>query len=208
MSTFEPWEKFPDLTLERLTAVANLVVEVRQGVLQDLKPDKGDGPWSFGCLSYERMCHAIKKATGEYGWLSILQESRSLEFSFAIGSVPLRFYRGLPDDPPPNYQFKSYGELQHIQFRLELSGLPPIDSVLRLAIETKGDGTASVITLVEMDAEGHPTATFEIPLDNEVGNVVPIQTPPVDLPPAVAEPLRKHSEQERKRKDNGISSIS
>jgi hypothetical protein len=132
----------------------------------------------------------------------------SLGFSFAIGQVPFRFYRGNPDEPPYNYQFKSYGELHHLQLCLELgSGFHSIDNVLRLAVETDGGGEVSSVTLVVMDEGGNPRESWRIPFDEGDTNVVSIQTPPVDLPPVIAEPLKKEEDQKRK-KENGLSSVS
>ena len=104
------------------------------------EPDEGDGPWSLGCRAYERICFAIRKASSIYNWLKILNEKSSLAFSFAVGNVPFRFYRGNPEEPPSHYQSKSYGEVHHIQLclELELGGeLMSLDGVLRLAVEIR-----------------------------------------------------------------------
>jgi hypothetical protein len=208
MSTFEPWQKYPDLTKDCLSTIANIIRRVRREVVALHEPNHGDGPWSLGCRAYERSCAAIREAAGSYDWLLILPETHSLGFSFAIGSVPFRFYRGNPDEPPYNYQFKSYGEIHHLQLWLDLDrGLRPIDSVLRLAVETDGVGEVSAVTLVEMDDGGNPTGSWQVPFDEGDSNVVSIQTPPVDLPPVVAEPLTKEEDEKRKKK-NGLGSVS
>ncbi len=207
MNSFEPWQKYPDLTQDRLSTIAEIMRRVRRDVVALFEPEKGDGPWSLGCRAYERICFAIKKAADTYDWLTILPEPRPLEFSFAIASVPFRFYRGRPDEPPENYIFKSFGELQHLQLCLEIEGLQPIDSILRLAVQTDGTREASSVTLVEMDVGGNPTATWVVPFDGLASNVTPIQTPPVDLPPVLAEPLTTEEQQEQK-KENGFGSVS
>jgi hypothetical protein len=208
MSNFEPWQNYPDLSKDRLSAVATIIRNVRHGVVLLHEPDEGDGPWSLGCRAYERTCAAIRKAAINYSWLRTLPETHTLGFSFAIGAVPFRFYRGNPDEPPYNYQFKSYGEIHHLQLCLELDrGFHPLDGVLRLAVETDGSHEVSAVTLVEMDDGGNPRESYQVPFDEGESNIVSIQTPPVDLPPVVAEPLKKEESDKRKR-ENGLGSVS
>lgn len=208
MNTFEPWQKYPGLAKERLAAIANIICNVRHDVILLHEPNRGDGPWSLGTRAYERICWALRNAACADDWLTILPEAAALAFSFAIGGIPFRFYRGDPEEPPHHYQFRSYGEVHHHQLRLDLGEAPPIDGVLRLAVETDGFGEVSAVTLVEVDSEGHPTGAYEIPLGGSAAstNVLSIQPPPVDLPPVVAEPLKK--EENEKKKDDGFSSIS
>jgi hypothetical protein len=178
--------------------------------LQGMPPRKeSDGRWSLGCRAYERICAALRKAANTSYWLRILPETSSLGFSFAIGDVPFRFYRGNPEEPPYHYQFKSYGEIHHFQLCLALdSGFRPIDGVLRLAAETDGSGEISGVTLVEMDDGGNPVDSYQIPFDEGESNIVSIQTPPVDLPPVIAEPLKKDEEGEKKAQSHGLGSVS
>ena len=160
------------------------------------------------CRAYERTCAAIRKAAITYNWLRILPEKSSLGFSFAVGNVPFRFYRGDPEEPPFHYQSKSYGEIHHIQLLLALdSGFHSLDGVLRLAVETN-NLEVSTVTLVEMDGDGNPLDSYQIPFNEGESNLVSIQTPPpVDLPPVVAEPLKKEDEKKRER-GHGIGSVS
>ena len=211
MGNFEPWRMYPDLTKERLSVLATIIRDVRHGCVLLHEPAVGDGPWSLGCRAYERICAAIRKNAINYGWLRMLPEKSALGFSFAIGSVPFRFYRGNPEEPPFNYQFKSYGEIHHLQLCLALDGgFHPIDGVLRLAVETDGFGEVSAVTLVEMDDGGNPRDSYQIPFDEGDSNVVSIETPPVDLPPVIAEPLKKEKEDdgEKRKKGHGLGSVS
>lgn len=209
MNSFEPWQKFPDLTSERLITIANIIRSVRHDTVCLHDPEHGDGPWSLGCRAYERICFGIEEAAKDYEWLHILQKIRNLEFSFAIGSIPFRFYRGTPDEPPDNYQFKTFGELRHLQLCLEIDGLPPIDNILRLAIETDAvTREVSRVTLVEMNSAGEPTGVWEIPDESTATNVIPIQTPPIDLPPAVATPIVASEQEQEGEQADGIGSAS
>lgn len=209
MSNFEPWHKYPDLTRDHLSVIATIIRDVRHGCVLLHEPKEGDGPWSLGCRAYERICAALRKAAITNNWLRTLPEKSSLGFSFTIGSVPFRFYRGDPDEPPFNYQFKSYGEIHHLQLCLALDrGFHEIDGVLRLAVETDGSGEVSAVTLVEMDDGGNPRDSHQIPFDEGDGNVVSFETPPVDLPPVIAEPLKKEEEGEKRKKGHGLGSVS
>src|ERR1019366_8752443 len=158
--------------------------------------ENGDGPWSLGCRAYERVCFALRSAPNKHDWLGILQQATMLEFGFTIGTIPFRFYRGKPDDPPENYVIKSFGEVKHLQFCLDIEGLRPVDKILRFAVDVDATREVSSITLVEMDDAANITGTWPIPLDGASSNVSPIQTPAVDLPPVVPQPLTKKDEEQ------------
>jgi hypothetical protein len=208
MSDFEPWQKYPDLTRDRLSVIATIIRDVRHSCVILHDPDEGDGPWGLGCRAYERICFAIRRATLLYNWLQIIPEKSSLAFSFAIGNVPFRFYRGDPDEPPFHYQSKSYGETNYIQLHLalDMGNIKSLDGVFRLAVETN-DLEVSTVTLVETDVDGSPINSYLVPFDEGATNLVSIQaTPPVDLPPVVAEPLGKEEETKKREKGHGIGS--
>ncbi len=207
MTAFEPWMKYPDLTRDRLSTI-RIIRRVRRETVALHDPEQGDGPWSLGCRAYERICFALKQAAGQHDWLSVLQDAQYLEFSFAIGTVPFRFYRGKPDEPPDNYLFKTFGELQHLQLCLEIEGLRPIDNILRLAVETDATREVSAVTLVELDDAGNALSVYPVPLDGVIQNVTPIQAPTVDLPPVIAEPLANEEEKQKQKKENGFGSVS
>ena len=89
---FDPWTRYPPLTKERLSIVANTIRDVRREAvtLHDLAA--GDNEWSLGCRVYARTCHALTLAADRHEWLTILPEDeKPLRFAFAIGSVPSAF---------------------------------------------------------------------------------------------------------------------
>lgn len=198
MSEFQPWSKYPALTRERLSAIANIIRCVRSEALALHDSTGGDSEWSLGCRIYSRTCHAIREAAKEYEWLSILLETEVLRFSFAIGSVSFRFYKGKPDDPPERYLMSTYGELYHLQATLQIEGLRPLDKILRLAIEPD-PGEVCRVTFVETDQAGNVTETYPIPYGIEQGKISPLQAKPVNLPPPTLEPLNAEEEEKRKR---------
>lgn len=207
MSQFLPWIKYTSLTEDRLSTIANIIRQVRRDVVALHDPINGDNEWSLGCRVYARTCHAIRRAENDHQWLMILPEADTLSFSFAIGSIPFRFYRGKPDDPPGRYLIKTYGELHHLQTSLNIEGLRPLDNTLRLAVETDASREVASVSFVEMDEAGNVTETYGIPFDTEATNVTPIQVKPVDLPPPTLEPL-KNEEQEKQKKANERNLVS
>lgn len=191
---FEPWEKYPDLTEERLSIVADIIRRVRHESVLAHEETKGDTNWGLGCRVYERTCFALRTEAPLYPeWFSILQEFKALQFSFAIGSIPFRFYRGTPNEPPDRYTICSFGELHHQQYCLALEGLRPPDNALRLAVETSPVTLEVIaISVVEVDTAGNPINVYQIPATQRLAPVVPItQAKPVELAPPQVEPLDK-----------------
>jgi hypothetical protein len=197
MSDFRPWNKYPSLTKDRLSSIANIIRRVRSETVALHDAEGGDSEWSLGCRVYSRTCYAIRAAAKNYAWLTILFEAENLRFSFAIGSVPFRFYRGKPDDPPDRYLISTFGELHHLQAALAIEGLRPVDKILRLAVETDGGREVSVVSFVEMDEAGNVTETFIIPFEIEPANISPLQARPVDLPAPALEPLTNAEKQKQ-----------
>jgi len=202
MNTFQPWTKYPSLSRERLSAIANIIRRVRTETVALHDAAGGDSEWSLGCRAYSRTCHAIRASAKNYAWLTILHENENLRFSFVIGTVPFRFYRGRPDDPPDRYLISTYGELHHLQTVLALEGLRPLDRILRLAVETDATREVSNVTLVEMDEAGNVTDTYTIPFDVEQANVTLLQAKPVELPPVTVEPIQELDEGKKHRKQD------
>lgn len=201
---FEPWTRYPPLTKDRLSIVANLIREVRREAVNLHDSAGGDNEWSLGCRVYARTCHALRQAAERHEWLTILpEEDKALRFAFAIGSVPFRFYHGEAGDPPNHYLITTYAELHQQQLALDLDGVQMRDQIVRLAVETDATRQVSSVTLVEMDEARNLTGTYAIPFDAELGNVAPLQPKGVDLPPPLLEPLKKEAEEKREKRDAG-----
>jgi hypothetical protein len=200
MSDFQPWIKYPSLTTDRLSAIANIIRRVRSETVALHDAAGGDGEWSLGCRVYSRTCHAIRAAVKDHAWLTILHEAENLRFSFSIGTVPFRFYTGRADDPPERYLMSTYGELHHLQTTLAIDGLRPLDRILRLAVETDSMREVADVILVEMDSAGNVMDTYTVPFGIEQTNVTSLQAKPIDLPSPTLEPLNDQKEEKRKLK--------
>jgi hypothetical protein len=200
MNEFEPWSTYPSLTPDRLSIVGGILRRVRNETVALHESEAGDSPWSLGCRIYSRTCFALREASAKYGWLTIVDEAEPLCFTFAIGSVPFKFYRGSPDDPPGRLLEMTYGELRQQQLVFDIEGIRLLDKILRIAVETFSNGEAATISVVEMDKAGVVTGTYSIRAVIELSNVTPLQAKPIDLPAPTLEPIENSKEKE---KDNG-----
>jgi hypothetical protein len=193
---FHPTTKYPALTDERLSIIANALQDVRNKALILYDPLNGDGPWGLGTRAYERSCFRIKQLAHECAWLTVIEEEPKPRFTFAVEGLPIRFYKGSPDDPPSNYLVTTYGELLQRQLFPELR---PLDKILRIAIETDREGRVSSAKLVELDEAGEATGVYLIPFGVARPNVVPLESKAVHLEPISVEPLVKEEPQVEKK---------
>jgi len=194
MAEFFPWDKYLALTLDRLIIVADIIRAGRHLAVLDHQPSKGDDAWTLGCLAYKRSCFAVTQAVEHHPWLTVLPEEQN-RFTFAIGSIPLKFYHGLADNPPSRSLAVSFAELGSIQLCLNYGTLPDKDHILRLAVETDATGDAKNVILAELDQDGNVTATFTIP--ERGASIRPMTPSPVDPGP----PSFTSHEEEKRKKD-------
>lgn len=193
---FRPTTKYPSLTDERLSLIAEALQEVRNKALTLYDPLNGDGPWGLGTRVYERSCFRLKQLSQQHGWLTVIEEEPKPRFTFAIEGLPLRFYKGSPEDPPPNYLVTTYGELLQRQL---FPDFRPLDKILRIAIETNLEGRVSSAKLVELDEAGEATGVYEIPFAAARSNVLPLESKPVHLEPVTVEPIALQEPQAEKK---------
>jgi hypothetical protein len=186
-----PWESHPALTADRLQAVAHVIAEVRHNAVDAHEDDRGDTSWGLGCRSHERTMYAISTLAGTPGfeWLSVVEPG--LHFVFAIGGVPIRFYRGEADHPPTRSLRRNYPEIQASQLSFDAPGIHVVKAtkhMWRLAIETDADGRVFRIVAVAVSDDGAISSTWDVPLTSPVRVVVDAGTPPREareLPPPV-----------------------
>lgn len=197
---FCPWNHYPALTEERLRTLADLIRRVRHEVVALHSPNEGDNEWSLGCRAYARICYAIKRATEHFDWLTVLPDpGKPLRFVFAIGQVPIRFYRGDANDPPGRYLISTHAERMARQMAFEFEGIPALDRFLRIAVDTNALGEADRVALVEFDEVGSLLNVYLIPTGTASRiTQFPTRKEGVSLPPPVVVPLRQ---EERKQND-------
>lgn len=163
-----PWDLHPSLTAERLAFVARLMRSVRAEAVDGHEADKGDTAWGLGCRAHERTAFAITNAASGIAsdWLTVIEPG--LHYVFAIGGVPIRFYRGEADSPPTKSLRRNFPEiLAQTQMAFAAPGFSQPkgaqEYVWRIAIETDADGRVSRIVLVEVAADLSTRMIYEIP---------------------------------------------
>lgn len=105
--TQKPWQINPDLTKERIVAIANLISGVRGEVIDRHDEELGDTPLSLGTRAYEcsRMRIIALADQKILSWLKVITpEGR---FTFTIGNTPVRFTRNDPKYLPDRKMIRS-----------------------------------------------------------------------------------------------------
>lgn len=195
-----PWEYHEDLSLDRLQLVAKILRDSRHNTLLLHDPGGGDTPWSLGCRIYARSAEMLARAAGTTcAWLRVI--TPPLEFVFAIGEVPVRFYRGDADNPDGQHLRVSDAEAH--QFNLAF-GSGAVDLRWRIVLETDATGETERAVLIGSTGMGDVECKYVIPmLSASVTFIDPARTqvrPPVQLPPPVVK-LRR--DKQTKSDDEG-----
>ena len=149
MPDSHPSQRYPDLTAERLSIVANILAKERDDAAADHHPECGETEFSLGVSAWERTKTAIIAAAQQYTWLRIAdgENPGPSPFTFQIGVYPIRFYHGTADDTPTRYLLRSDVEQLEMTFDHAL----PTGHILRFAIETNAIHRTTTIELIEVD---------------------------------------------------------
>ncbi|MGX5845086.1 hypothetical protein ACWGTI_30915 [Mesorhizobium sp. ArgA1] len=148
-----PWDYHPELTVERLVKVAQLLALGRGSAVDRFDPAIGDDNWTLGVCAYNYGCFQIAKAAGTLGfeWLRVIDPGK--HFQFSIGGVPMRFWRGDPAEPTAKISIATPFE----QLLLDLEpGIPTAGMLFRIGVTTDMDGAllgASFVALRNDQAE-------------------------------------------------------
>lgn len=138
-----PWEYTESLSIDRLQRVASILRETRSETVGAYDPKLGDGPWSLGCLVYERSINRLVSASKKLPWLGILSDT--LEFVFSIDGVPIRFYRGDGENPSSRQLSCCHTELRQLSLiGQQVNG----DLGWRIAVETDAAGFTTKTVLI------------------------------------------------------------
>ena len=109
----------PDLTHERLTIIADILLEEYYKTLDDLT-SAYDSNYSIGCTAFDRQKNRIIALclSGTYPWLNVLNSGNDLVFT--IGSISCRFSSDNPNNPKKKatltvnrYQRQLFDEAEH-----------------------------------------------------------------------------------------------
>lgn len=158
-----PWESFPDLTLERLSIVAQILRRERDDAAVDHRADRGETEFALGVSAWERTKYALIVTSPNYNWLHIINgvNAGPSHFIFQIGIFPVRFYHGSYEDTPARYLLVSDEEKDALKLEHELAG----GHFLRFGIETDAKHRTKNIELIEYDGFGEVVHRFSVPLD-------------------------------------------
>lgn len=181
----KPWETHPALSAERLMIVANILRTVRHDALPNHDPDKGDTNWGLGTRVSERSWFAIRNAAPTYDWLRIINSGK--HFVFAIGGVPLRFYRGMAEKPSTKMLARRYPEILQHQTAFEFFQ-NETEFFWRFAIETDFLGEVLRIVVAQMSEGGDVKSIWEVPLTQRVSALTLItekKPEGIELPPPI-----------------------
>lgn len=185
-----PWEIHQDLMRDRLALIAGLIALGRSEALERYEPDVGDNPWTLGCRAYAFAKHQILKAVdeGKHAWLQIVDGGQ--QFTFRVGAIPIRFYRGPADEPHQRTLQQAFPELKQLALALgegrDLRGM-----IFRLAVETDIDGEITQIIFLGFRGASvecywpiplSSVATVVQPLQESKAEGVPLPPPTVRLP--------------------------
>jgi hypothetical protein len=197
MIEFVPWEKYPSLTKDRLSTVASAIKDGRHSAVTSHEPSKGDDRWTLGCVAYKRVCFNISSIEPLHEWLRILPEEQN-RFTFSIGSVPVKFYKGYAEDPPSRSLAVSYAELCSIQSCFDFGVVPDTEHILRLAVEIDMTGEVQKIILVELD-EGNVANIYTIPVSSLNSSILPMKSKAIDVGAPELKTLEEEEAEKQKR---------
>jgi hypothetical protein len=158
-----PWELHPALTEDRLRVCARMLANARRDALAMASYELGDDAWSVGCRAYAfgRSRLARAASSGRHNWLGVLDESNA--FVFLIEDVPVRFYRGLADEPTARALRRHAEEARQLSLAL---GEAAEGLVFRLAVETgEGGRVERVVFLALRGEEGEAACVWPVPLE-------------------------------------------
>jgi hypothetical protein len=179
-----PWDLNSGLSGERLIKIGKLIQAGRDQALDRFDASIGCTGWTAGCEAFAFQRYEIIRAATDTDWLEILDES--MRFVFSVGGVPVRFYRGEPDEPNLRTLEQTFPELNQLSLfgPEELSKLGN-GRVYRFAVETDVDGSLTAVSFVVLDGEA-PVLVWPIPLDGSVTKIAPLWVvgeEGVELPP-------------------------
>lgn len=89
---------FPELSEDRLTTIAELLLDVRFNTVNEMNSQYDDA-YTRECAVFGRSKNALIELciSGEHDWLNLVNSR--MDVTFSIGSIPCRFFRDDPESP-------------------------------------------------------------------------------------------------------------
>lgn len=192
----QPVRYHSDLTHDRLTIVAEILLDEFFKTVDDLSSDADDN-YTRGCASFGRQKNRIKQLAlaRTYPWLQIMNSTNDLVFK--IGGVPCRFSSDDPNSPKKNailtfnrYQASFFDEIESD------------DKPCRYCfiVDTKGiDDMEPSVVFVGYDATGVAKCQWESGAIRTLHNVSAASIPTaVEIGKPAVKPKNSSAESEQK----------
>lgn len=162
-----------DLTHERLTIIANILLEEYYNTLDDLT-SAYDSNYSIGCTAFDRQKNRIIALwlSGTYPWLNVLNGGNDLVFT--IGSISCRFSSDNPNNP------KKKATLTVNRYQQQLFDESELGEPCRFCfVLDKGynDDLEPRVVLLGFDASGAIKCQWESDTVITLHSVTPVVTP-------------------------------
>ncbi len=182
----KPWDYHQDLKEEHLQLLAWFFGNTAAEVAANHLPESGDDSWSLGCRRNAWWRNRLLEIdrSGAWPWFSIVSPTKA--FVFAIGNVPVRFYRGRLDNPPRNTLAHRDDELR--QLSLAFPDSKNGEMKWRFSIETNGKGKPVGVVFAGLKEDGTVACYWNIPFEADVVGIytpvdaVEIESPAVEFP--------------------------
>jgi hypothetical protein len=178
MAAQKPSDYHPDLLDDRLYVIAELLYSARNEVFERHEPDAGDDAWSLGCRAFSWCRNRLvdKARSGEWPWLELVSDSKRL--IFRVGAVPVRFYRGIPANPPLRTLAHWHDELR--QLSLAFGENSPLTGLKwRFVLETGFLGEPISVLFAGFTGPGRVHCSWPIPITAKIIPMRPKPTQPL-----------------------------
>jgi len=183
-----PWEVDAALLPERLRMIAIAVRDAR-GAAIDAR-DPRDDNWCTGtrAFTWTKVSISALQRGAASGWLRT--QTSGLSFTFYVGGVRMKFYRGPADQPTANSLRSSVREML-AQGQFEFFG-DEIDAEEEgwfwlMAIDTDIDGRALEVVVLQANAQRQTRFDWSIPIDglaSSISDISDARREGTDLEPA------------------------
>ena len=162
MKNWNPETDYADLKREYLIMLGALFRRARDEAAGDHRPEKGESAFALGVSAWERTKFELIRASQMFKWLTIVSGATNgaSHFIFRVGTYPIRFYHGAPEEILTRYLLISPEEQQ----ALKIPGQLPNGHILRVSIETGQHNKTTGVALSEYDGAGEIVHSFQIPL--------------------------------------------
>ncbi|TPE44133.1 hypothetical protein FJM67_17095 [Maribrevibacterium harenarium] len=175
----------PNFKESQLIEVAQLLADVRAGVVELHNKDLGDTNKSLGIRSYECSCTHLIKKSKEVDWLKILTPKG--RFTFSVAGVPVRFWKGQPDKLPSGKLIRSHEAM--MQMELLSTQFSPSEIIWFFVLSTDHTKCVDRAFFVGYSEVGEIIVNWEVPMSSKVTLITDIDeniTHGVELESAVS----------------------